>query len=68
MRPVRADAGNVRDQMSLRPEHRGLEIAATWLVPSMWRTGANVEAKLLMLGQAFERRLTAARMRPAAGG
>ncbi len=40
---------------TLRPEHRGLEIGATWLVPSMWRTGANIEAKLLMLGHAFER-------------
>jgi RimJ/RimL family protein N-acetyltransferase len=40
---------------TLRVEHRGLEIGATWLVPSMWRTGANTEAKLLMLGHAFER-------------
>jgi RimJ/RimL family protein N-acetyltransferase len=40
---------------TLRPDHRGLEIGATWLVPSMWRTGANTEAKLLMLGHAFER-------------
>jgi N-acetyltransferase len=41
--------------LALRPEHRGLEVGATWLVPSMWRTGANTEAKLLMLGHAFER-------------
>ncbi len=41
--------------LALRPEHRGLEIGATWLVPSMWRTGANIEAKLLMLRHAFER-------------
>jgi N-acetyltransferase len=41
--------------MNLRPPHRGLEIGWTWLAPSMWRTGANVEAKLLMLGHAFER-------------
>ncbi len=41
--------------LALRPEHRGLEVGATWLVPSMWRTGANAEAKLLMLGHAFER-------------
>lgn len=41
--------------MSLRPEHRGLEIGWTWLAPSMWRTGANVEAKLLMLEHAFDR-------------
>ncbi len=36
-----------------RPEHRGLEIGWTWLHPSAWGTGANVEAKLLMLQRAF---------------
>ena len=41
--------------LALRPEHRGLEIGWTWLAPAYWRTGANVEAKLLMLGHAFER-------------
>lgn len=41
--------------LALRPEHRGLEIGWTWLAPSAWGTGANVEAKLLMLGHAFER-------------
>ncbi len=41
--------------LALRPEHRGLEIGWTWLAPSRWRTGANVEAKLLMLEHAFER-------------
>ncbi len=41
--------------LALRPEHRGLEIGYTWLTPSMWRTGANIEAKLLMLEHAFER-------------
>jgi RimJ/RimL family protein N-acetyltransferase len=40
---------------TLRVEHRGLEVGATWLVPAAWRTGANVEAKLLMLEHAFER-------------
>jgi N-acetyltransferase len=40
--------------MALRPEHRSLEIGATWLTPRMWRTGANVEAKLLQLTHAFE--------------
>jgi N-acetyltransferase len=39
--------------MALRPEHRGLEIGWTWLDPSSWGTGANVEAKLLMLEHAF---------------
>ena len=37
-----------------RPEHDGLEIGWTWLRRSAWRTGANVEAKLLMLEYAFE--------------
>jgi len=37
-----------------RPIHDGVEIGWTWLNPSAWRTGANVEAKLLMLGFAFE--------------
>jgi N-acetyltransferase len=37
-----------------RPIHNGVEIGNTWLTPSAWRTGANVEAKLLMLGFAFD--------------
>ena len=41
--------------LALRPEHRGVEIGWTWLTPSRWRTGANVEAKLLMLEHAFDR-------------
>lgn len=41
--------------LALRPEHRGLEIGWTWLAPSRWQTGANVEAKLLMLEHAFGR-------------
>jgi N-acetyltransferase len=41
--------------LALRPEHRGLEVGWTWLAPSRWQTGANVEAKLLMLEHAFER-------------
>jgi RimJ/RimL family protein N-acetyltransferase len=40
---------------TLRQSHRGLEIGGTWLQPSTWRTGANTEAKLLMLEHAFER-------------
>jgi N-acetyltransferase len=39
--------------LALRPEHRGLEIGWTWLAPPYWGTGANVEAKLLMLEHAF---------------
>ncbi len=40
--------------MALREPHRGLEIGWTWLAPGVWRSGANVEAKLLMLEHAFE--------------
>jgi N-acetyltransferase len=40
--------------MSLAPEHRRLEIGNTWLSPSTWRTGANREAKYLLLRHAFE--------------
>lgn len=41
--------------LNVREAHRGVEIGWTWLTPSMWRTGANVEAKLLMLAHAFGR-------------
>ena len=41
--------------LNVREVHRGVEIGWTWLAPSAWRTGANIEAKLLMLEHAFER-------------
>jgi N-acetyltransferase len=41
--------------LALRPEHRSIEIGWTWLATEAWGTGANVEAKLLMLEHAFER-------------
>ena len=40
--------------LALRPEHGSVEIGWTWLHPSAWGTGTNVEAKLLQLGHAFE--------------
>jgi len=40
--------------MSLAPEHRRMEVGNTWMNPSMWSTGANVEAKYLLLRHAFE--------------
>lgn len=40
--------GNVREK------DRVVEIGNTWLAPAAWGTGANVEAKLLMLRHAFE--------------
>ena len=38
----------------MRPHDRVVEIGWTWLNPAAWRSGVNVEAKLLMLGHAFE--------------
>ena len=40
--------------MSFAPEHLRLEIGSTWMNPSTWSTGANVEAKYLLLRHAFE--------------
>jgi RimJ/RimL family protein N-acetyltransferase len=40
--------------LSIRPEHRSVEIGWTWLHPASWGTGANAEAKLLQLEHAFE--------------
>lgn len=64
---VRADAGvypfavlrkgavvGSTSYMSIAPEHLRLEIGNTWLHPSAWGTGANVEAKYLLLRHAFE--------------
>ena len=41
--------------LNVRPGDRVLEIGNTWLVASAWGTGANVEAKLLLMEHAFER-------------
>jgi RimJ/RimL family protein N-acetyltransferase len=49
-----APLGSTR-YLTLRPEHRGLEIGWTWLTNAAWGTGANLEAKLLLLEHAFER-------------
>ena len=40
--------------LNVRPRDRVVEIGWTWLHPSAWRSGANVEAKLLMMRHAFE--------------
>jgi RimJ/RimL family protein N-acetyltransferase len=40
--------------LNVRPADRVVEIGWSWLNPSAWGTGANVEAKLLMLRHAFE--------------
>ncbi len=40
--------------LNVRPYDRVVEIGWTWLNPAVWGSGVNVEAKLLMLGHAFE--------------
>jgi N-acetyltransferase len=40
--------------MNIVLEHRRLEIGWTWVAPPWQRSGANREAKLLMLGHAFD--------------
>ena len=40
--------------MDIAPEHRRLEIGASWLTSTHQRTGANLEAKLLLLTHAFD--------------
>lgn len=40
--------------LALRPEHHRLEIGWTWIGKRWWRTGANVETKLLLLEHAFQ--------------
>jgi RimJ/RimL family protein N-acetyltransferase len=40
--------------MIQEPRHLRVEIGNTWMNPSTWNTGANVEAKYLLLRNAFE--------------
>jgi N-acetyltransferase len=40
--------------LTLRPEHRGLEIGHTWHARRVWGGGVNTEAKYLLLRHAFE--------------
>ena len=40
--------------LTLRPEHRGLEIGWTWHARRVWGTGVNVDAKRLLLAHAFD--------------
>jgi RimJ/RimL family protein N-acetyltransferase len=40
--------------LNMALDHRRVEIGWTWLAPAWQRTGANREAKLLMLGHAFD--------------
>ena len=40
--------------LNVRPDDRVLEIGNTWVVPGTWGTGANTEAKLLLMTHAFD--------------
>jgi RimJ/RimL family protein N-acetyltransferase len=40
--------------LNVRYDDRVAEIGNTWLVPAAWGTGANTEAKLLLMEHAFE--------------
>jgi RimJ/RimL family protein N-acetyltransferase len=40
--------------LNVRRWDRVVEVGWSWLTPSAWGTGANVETKLLMMGHAFE--------------
>lgn len=40
--------------MAIAPAHRRLEIGWTWLAPTAWGSGINVETKLLLLTHAFD--------------
>ena len=40
--------------LNVRPDDRVLEIGNTWLAPEAWGSGANVEAKFLLMQHAFE--------------
>jgi RimJ/RimL family protein N-acetyltransferase len=52
-RATGAPVGSTR-YLTLRPEHRGLEIGWSWVAREAWGTGLNVEAKYLLLRHAFE--------------
>lgn len=54
---VRQDTGQIigaTRYMDIALAHRRLEIGGTWLTPASQRSGANTEAKFLLLQHAFE--------------
>jgi RimJ/RimL family protein N-acetyltransferase len=48
-----SEAGSTR-YLAYEPQHKRVEIGWTWLRPTAWGTGANVETKFLLLQHAFE--------------
>ena len=54
IRPQTARAVGMTTCMNIDAGHRRVEIGSTWYAKSVQRTGLNTEAKLLLLGHAFE--------------
>lgn len=52
--PASGEVMGSTSYLAVDPANRRLEIGATWLHPRFQRTGANTEAKLLLLRHAFE--------------
>ena len=52
--PLTGRAVGMTTYMNIDATHRRLEIGSTWYAKSVQRTGLNTEAKLLLLGHAFE--------------
>jgi N-acetyltransferase len=52
--PATGRAIGVSTYLDVAPEHRRLEIGHTWVGRPWWRTAVNTEAKLLLLGHAFD--------------
>jgi RimJ/RimL family protein N-acetyltransferase len=56
-KPDKKIIGSTR-YLDIQPNHRKLEIGATWLQPDYWATAVNLECKLLLLTHCFESLLT----------
>jgi RimJ/RimL family protein N-acetyltransferase len=52
--PLTGKAVGMTTYMNIDAVHRRVEIGSTWYAKSVQRTGLNTEAKLLLLGHAFE--------------
>jgi RimJ/RimL family protein N-acetyltransferase len=53
--PASGEVMGSSSYLAADPQHLRIEIGATWLHPRFQRSGANTEAKRLLLGHAFER-------------
>ena len=52
--PVNGKVVGMTTYMNIDAPHRHVEIGSTWYAKSVQRTGLNTEAKLLLLGHAFD--------------